>query len=194
MATVAFIGLGGMGSRMAHRLLDAGHELVVWNRTAERAQPIARAGGTVMATPADAARDADVVITMVADPPALAAVTEGLDGVAAGVTASATVIEMSTVGPDSVAALAAALPDGVGLLDAPVLGSLSEVEAGALRVFVGGPANLVEQCRRCCPCSVHPFTLGRWAPGPRRSWWRIRRCSASWVSLVRRWHSRTGLG
>lgn len=145
MAKVAFIGLGGMGSRMAHRLLDAGHGLVVWNRTADKARPLSEAGAAVATTPADAARQADVVITMLADPQALADVTAGPEGIAAGATTSTTVIEMSTVGPDSVTALAAALPDGVGLLDAPVLGSLSEVEAGSLRVFVGGPAQLVER-------------------------------------------------
>lgn len=160
MATVAFIGLGGMGSRMAHRLLDAGHEVVVWNRTAERAQPLAQAGATVAATPADAAREVDVVITMVADPSALAAVTGGPNGVAAGVASPATVIEMSTVGPDSVAALAAALPDGVGLLDAPVLGSLSEAEDGSLRVFVGGPPDLVDRCSPLLSAFGSPVPVG----------------------------------
>lgn len=143
MTTVAVIGLGAMGSRIARRLLDAGHEIVVWNRTAARAAPLVALGAALAASPAEASRRADVTITMVADPEALAAVTEGPAGVAAGIAASGTLIEMSTVGPAAVARLAGALPAGVGLLDAPVLGSVSEAESGTLRVFVGGPPDLV---------------------------------------------------
>ena len=145
MSRVAFIGLGAMGSRMARRLLDAGHELAVWNRTPEKASELVAAGATLAEFPAAAARAAEVVITMVANPDALRAVTEGPDGIAAGVVPSSTVIEMSTVGPDAVARLASVLPDGVGLLDAPVLGSRPEAEAGSLHVFVGGPTELFER-------------------------------------------------
>ncbi|HEV2089106.1 MAG TPA: NAD(P)-dependent oxidoreductase [Cryptosporangiaceae bacterium] len=145
MTTVAFLGVGAMGGRMAGRLLQAGHQVQVWNRTPARADRLAELGAVVAATPADAASRAEVVVTMVADPAALRAVTEGPTGVAAGVAPSSTVIEMSTVGPAAVSRLASVLPAGVGLLDAPVLGSLSEVESGSLRVFVGGPAPLVER-------------------------------------------------
>lgn len=143
--TVAFIGLGAMGGRMARRLLDAGHRLVVWNRTPDKAQSLVDAGADLAASPAEAARRADVVFTMVADPDALIAVSEGPDGIAAGAAEGATVIEMSTMGPAAIDRLASALPGGVGVLDAPVLGSLSEAEAGELRVFVGGPDDLVER-------------------------------------------------
>ena len=146
MTTVGFVGLGAMGGRTARRLVDAGHHVVAWNRTAARVRELA--GATPADSPADAAASADVVITMVSDPAALRAVTEGPDGVAAGVRAPSTVVEMSTVGPAAVSRLAAALPDGVGLLDAPVLGSLAEAEAGTLHVFIGGPDELV---RRCLP-------------------------------------------
>lgn len=145
MSRVAFIGLGAMGSRIARRLLDAGHELVVWNRTPERAAELVASGATLAESPAAAARDVDAVITMVTDPDALRAITEGPDGVAAGVKKSTTVIEMSTVGPKAVERLAAALPEGVSLLDAPVLGSRAEAESGSLHVFVGGPASLFER-------------------------------------------------
>jgi 3-hydroxyisobutyrate dehydrogenase-like beta-hydroxyacid dehydrogenase len=145
VGTVAFVGLGAMGGRMAGRLLDAGHDLVVWNRTPARAAPLTDRGAALAASPADAASRAEVVLTMVADPDALRAVTEGPDGLAAGVTAAATVVQMSTVGPDAVAWLAAALPAGTALLDAPVLGSLSEAESGSLRIFVGGPAELAQR-------------------------------------------------
>ena len=145
MTVVAVVGLGAMGSRIARRLLDAGHEVVVWNRTAERAAPLVEAGATAAATPAEAARRAEVVVTMVADPAALRDVTEGPEGTAAGVGAEATAIEMSTVGPDAVRRLASILPAGTGLLDAPVLGSRGEAESGTLRIFVGGPAELAER-------------------------------------------------
>src|SRR5207248_5546794 len=145
VTVVAVVGLGAMGSRIARRLLDAGHEVVVWNRTAERAAPLVEAGATAAATPAEAARRAEVVVTMVADPAALRDVTEGPEGTAAGVGAEATAIEMSTVGPDAVRRLASILPAGTGLLDAPVLGSRGEAESGTLRIFVGGPAELAER-------------------------------------------------
>jgi 3-hydroxyisobutyrate dehydrogenase/2-hydroxy-3-oxopropionate reductase len=82
---------------------------------------------------------------MVSDPAALRAVTEGPSGVAAGSSTSSTVIEMSTVGPDAIARLEGILPEGTGLLDAPVLGSLAEVASGSLRIFIGGPRPLVER-------------------------------------------------
>ena len=145
MTTVAVIGVGDMGRRIARRLLDASYDVVVWNRTPARTADLAEAGASVAADPAQAARRADAVVTMVADPSALQAVTEGPSGVAAGVDESTTVIEMSTVGPAAVAQLVSALPTGTPLLDAPVLGSLTEAESGSLRIFVGGPAPLVER-------------------------------------------------
>jgi 3-hydroxyisobutyrate dehydrogenase-like beta-hydroxyacid dehydrogenase len=148
VSVVAVVGLGAMGSRIARRLLDAGHELVVWNRTAGKAAPLVEAGAVAAATPAEAAARAEVVLSMVADPAALRDVTEGEEGVAAGVGEGATVIEMSTVGPDAVHRLGSVLGERAGLLDAPVLGSRSEAEEGTLKVFVGGPDELV----------------GRWTP------------------------------
>lgn len=145
MTSIAFIGLGGMGGRIAVRLLDAGHELIVWNRTPEKARPLVARGAEEADTPAHAARRAELVMTILADPAALRQVTEGPDGILAGVTASATLVEMSTVGPPAIIRLASALPEGVGLLDAPVLGSLPEAESGSLHIFVGGPAELAER-------------------------------------------------
>ena len=144
MARVAVVGLGAMGSRIARRFLDAGHELTVWNRDPAKAEPLVAAGASAAQTPAEAARRAEVVVTMVADPEALAAVTEGPDGVAAGLVRGSVLVQMSTVGPRSLERLAAVVPEP-SLLDAPVLGSIGEVEAGSLRVFVGGPAELVER-------------------------------------------------
>jgi 3-hydroxyisobutyrate dehydrogenase/2-hydroxy-3-oxopropionate reductase len=131
-----------MGSRIAKRLLDTGHDLTVWNRTAAKAEPL---GVPIAATPAEAASRAEVVITMVADPPALAAVAEGPEGVAAGANDGTTVIEMSTVGPAAIERLRSVLR--ADLLDAPVLGSLSEAGSGTLSIFVGGDEAVFE-CRR----------------------------------------------
>jgi 3-hydroxyisobutyrate dehydrogenase-like beta-hydroxyacid dehydrogenase len=145
MSGVAVLGLGGMGSRIAARLLDAGHELVVWNRTAEKARPLVERGAAQAETPAEAAGAIEVVITMLANPEALRAVTAGI---AAGVSGGSTVIEMSTVGPAAIHDLRSALHPDVGLLDAPVLGSLSEAESGTLQIFVGG----------------NPMLFALWAP------------------------------
>jgi HAD superfamily hydrolase (TIGR01450 family) len=144
---VAVVGLGAMGSRIAQRLLAAGHEVIVWNRTPARLAELADLGATAAESPADAARRAEVLITMVSDPGALRAVSEGGEGIGAGIGTRLTVIQMSTVGPAGVARLAAALPAGTPLLDAPVLGSIGEAEAGSLTIFVGGPVALVEQAK-----------------------------------------------
>jgi len=131
-----------MGSRIARRLVEADHDVLVWKRTEARATELAAHGARVVQSPAEAAGSAEALLTMVFGPEALVAVSEGPSGVAAGASASLTVIEMSTVGPAAVARLAAALPPSTGLLDAPVLGSVAEAEAGTLKIFVGGPAEL----------------------------------------------------
>jgi 3-hydroxyisobutyrate dehydrogenase-like beta-hydroxyacid dehydrogenase len=160
MSAVAFVGLGAMGSRMARRLLDSGHELVVWNRTPDKAAELVGAGAELAGSPAGAARRGDVVITMVSDPAALRAVVEGPDGVAVGLGSAATLIDMSTVGPDAVARLTEALPPASRLLDAPVLGSLAEAEAGELRIFVGGPDKLVEEWTPLLSALGSPLHVG----------------------------------
>jgi 3-hydroxyisobutyrate dehydrogenase-like beta-hydroxyacid dehydrogenase len=147
MAKVAVVGLGAMGSRIAERLLEAGHALVVWNRTPEKGQRLVERGASAAETPAAAASAADAVLMMVADPAALRAVTEGADGVLAGAAPGTTLIQMSTVGPADVAELASKLPQGVALLDAPVLGSISEAEEGTLEVFASGEPDVVDRWR-----------------------------------------------
>lgn len=162
MTRVAVIGLGAMGGRIARRFLEAGHDVVVWNRDATKMTALAALGATPARTPSEATRGADAIVTMVSDPQALRDVTEGAAGVAAGASASAstTVIQMATVGPASVTRLATVLPTGAGLLDAPVLGSLSEVESGSLRIFVGGPAELVERWRPLLSALGTPLHVG----------------------------------
>jgi 3-hydroxyisobutyrate dehydrogenase-like beta-hydroxyacid dehydrogenase len=158
VSRVAVIGLGAMGSRIASRLLDAGHTLVVWNRTPDKAMPLVERGATLAETPADAARAVEVVITMVADPQALEDITPAL-------TEAATVIEMSTVGPAAIARLRSALPDEVELLDAPVLGSIAEAESGSLHVFVGGPPHLFERWQQLLSVLGTPHHVGALGAG-----------------------------
>src|SRR5664279_5098387 len=109
MSKIAFLGLGMMGSRMASRLLEAGHELTVWNRTSTRAAPLVQLGATAASRPAEAAAGAEFVITMLAAPDALEEVVFGDAGLAQGLHEGQLLIDMSTVGPDADASVAARL-------------------------------------------------------------------------------------
>lgn len=142
--SVALLGLGAMGQRIARRLLDAGYALHIWNRTSSKADALVARGAARADTPAEAARAAEVVITMVSDPLALRAVTEGPDGIAAGAGRETALIDMSTVGPAAVARLSSIMRNRP-LLDAPVLGSLDEAESGTLTIFIGGEDVTVER-------------------------------------------------
>ncbi|MEY9873491.1 3-hydroxyisobutyrate dehydrogenase-like beta-hydroxyacid dehydrogenase [Streptacidiphilus sp. MAP12-33] len=132
---VAWLGLGRMGLPMARRLLDAGHPLTVWNRTASRAQGLGAAGAKVASTAAEAVAGADVVVTMLADP---AALTEVAEAVLPALRPGTVWVEMSSVGPEAVRALAARLPQGVRLVDAPVMGSVDCAASGELAILAGG--------------------------------------------------------
>lgn len=141
MEKIAFLGLGHMGAPMARRLLTAGHPITVWNRTPAKAAPLAEAGARAAADPADAVRGADVVITMLSGP-------DALDTVAGRVTPELEPgtywIDMSTVGPDAVRALAARVPAGVTVLDCPVLGSTDKAASGELKVLAAGDTTPVD--------------------------------------------------
>jgi 3-hydroxyisobutyrate dehydrogenase-like beta-hydroxyacid dehydrogenase len=137
MTKMGFLGLGMMGSAMASRLLDAGNDLTVWNRTAQKAQPLVDRGASLAASPAEASVGAEVVITMLADPAALDQVLFGSEGLAPGLHPGQTLIDMSTVGPDAVAEALSGLPEGVAFADAPVRGSVPEAAKGRLSIFVG---------------------------------------------------------
>lgn len=126
-----------MGAPMAARLLDAGHEVTVWNRTAARARPLVERGASAASSPAEAAAGADAVITMLSTPEALEQVLVGEGGLAPALGAGQLLIEMSTVGPAVVRSVAARVPPGVAVVDAPVLGSVPQATDGALLVFVG---------------------------------------------------------
>ncbi|MFF1733921.1 NAD(P)-dependent oxidoreductase [Streptomyces sp. NPDC058247] len=141
MEKIAFLGLGHMGAPMARHLLDAGHPLTVWNRTPEKAAPLVERGAVLADSPADAVRNADVVITMLATPDA---VSEVADAIVPELRPGTYWAEMSTIGPDAVRQLAARLGDGVTLVDAPVMGSTDKAEAGELGILAGGDADRIE--------------------------------------------------
>jgi 3-hydroxyisobutyrate dehydrogenase-like beta-hydroxyacid dehydrogenase len=139
MADLGFIGLGVMGSRMAKRLLDAGHTVTGYNRTRSKAQWLLDLGMQWGDTPAAVARAVDVVFSMVAHTAALQAVTGGADGVVAGLRPGSIFVDMSTVSPTvsrTVAAQLAAIE--AHMLDAPVSGSVTTLEEGKLSIMVGG--------------------------------------------------------
>jgi 3-hydroxyisobutyrate dehydrogenase/2-hydroxy-3-oxopropionate reductase len=123
---------------MAGRLLDAGHELAVWNRTASRAVALGERGAVVAATPEEAARGSDATITMLADADAVEQVVFGEGGVAAGARSGSGLIDMSTIGPDAARSLAARAPEGIDVLDAPVKGGPARAFDGSLKILVGG--------------------------------------------------------
>ena len=149
---------------MAERLLRAGHDLVVWNRSPAKADPLVEAGAKLAATPSEAA-GGDSVITMLASPDALAGVTFGDEGIAAGIEPGTTFIEMSTVGPAAVARTADGLPDHVEVVDAPVLGSVPEAKAGHLKVFVGASEETFERLRDLLSTLGEPTRMGPFGSG-----------------------------
>src|SRR6266566_6530565 len=147
MAKIAFLGLGQMGTPMAMRLLQAGHELTVWNRTPDRAKPLAAAGATVARSPAEAGAGAAFAITMLATPEALKEVVLGEHGLVKALGPGQVYIDMSTVGPHTVRSIAARFPQGVVIVDAPVRGSVSQAAEGRLEIFVGASDKDFERVR-----------------------------------------------
>jgi 3-hydroxyisobutyrate dehydrogenase-like beta-hydroxyacid dehydrogenase len=137
MAKIGFLGLGEMGTPMASRLLQAGHDVVVWNRSSVRTAVLEKEGAAVAATPAKAAAGRDFVITMLATPEALDQVLFGTAGLGPALSPGQVLIDMSTVGPDEVRSAAARLPKGASLVDAPVRGSVPQATSGRLDIFVG---------------------------------------------------------
>lgn len=137
---ISFLGLGAMGSRMATRLLDAGHDLTVWNRSPERAADLVRAGARLAASPREAAGTAELVLSMVYDDTASARVWLAPEqGALAGMQPGALGLECSTVSPSHVSSLHnAAEAAGAGFLDAPLAGSRPQAEAGTLVFLLGG--------------------------------------------------------
>jgi 3-hydroxyisobutyrate dehydrogenase len=141
---VAVLGLGAMGRAIAARLLGAGHDLTVWNRTPRRDDELVASGARRASSPDEAVSDREAVITMVTDGPALEQVLFGDGGAVSAIPHDATLIEMSTIGPTALASVAQRLAP-VAVLDAPVLGSVPSVETGRLVIFVGGDREVFER-------------------------------------------------
>ena len=145
---IAFLGLGIMGSGMAGRLLDAGARLTVFNRSRERAAPLAARGAIVAATPRDAVAEADIVFSMVADDAASRDVWDGGAGALAGVRPGTLLVECSTVSVGRITELAeSATRIGCELIDAPVTGSKVQAAGGELFFLVGGSEQGVARIR-----------------------------------------------
>jgi 3-hydroxyisobutyrate dehydrogenase-like beta-hydroxyacid dehydrogenase len=144
---IAFIGLGRMGMGMAHNLLRAGHTLAVYNRTREKAETLPDSGARVASSPADACRDAEVAMTMVADDQALEEIVFGNNGIASAMKRDCIHISHSTIST----ALARRLTGEhaqrkQGYLSVPVFGRPESAESKNLVVVAAGPSELVERC------------------------------------------------
>jgi 3-hydroxyisobutyrate dehydrogenase len=145
---IGFIGLGTMGAPMAARLLEAGHALTVHNRTRAREQPLADGGARRAATPSEAARDAELLITMVSDTPDVEAVLFGAEGAADALTPGTVVLDMSTIAPEAARGFHARLAErDVALLDAPVSGGSEGAQQGTLSIMVGGDGAALARVR-----------------------------------------------
>jgi 3-hydroxyisobutyrate dehydrogenase len=146
---IAFLGLGAIGRPMATRIAAAKLPLTVWNRTAERAAEFARAtGARHAATPADAARDADVVITCLSTSPDVYSLLDGPDGLLAGMKRGSTLVDCTSGDPGTSRRIAQRLSEaGATFMDAPVSGGVTGAEKGTLTIMVGGDAAVLDRVR-----------------------------------------------
>jgi 3-hydroxyisobutyrate dehydrogenase-like beta-hydroxyacid dehydrogenase len=136
---VGFAGLGAMGAGIARRLHDAGYDVVCWNRTKAKAEPLIEAGLGWAGTPRELAASVDVLFTMLTNTAAIEATADGPDGVLAGLREGAVWADISTIAPDVSIALAERVrASGAYFLDCPVSGSPATLAAGQMSVMVGG--------------------------------------------------------
>jgi 3-hydroxyisobutyrate dehydrogenase-like beta-hydroxyacid dehydrogenase len=149
MTKVGLVGTGRMGSAMAAALRTAGRDVIVQNRTPERAAAVAALLGCETCTsPAEAAARSDVVLTMLADDDAVLSVWAGPNGLIAGARPGTVLVDLSTVKPDTIRSLEADVrATGAGILDSPVSGSVSLAQSGQLTLMVGGTAEDLERAR-----------------------------------------------
>ncbi len=149
MTTVALLGTGRMGAAMARALTAAGADLILWNRSPGPAETLADELKSGVATsPVEAARRADICLTMLADEPAVAAVYGGPDGLISAGRPGLVLVDLSTVPPSTILGLEPSVrASGAGLLDAPVSGSVSTATAGQLTLMVGGRGDDLERAR-----------------------------------------------
>jgi 3-hydroxyisobutyrate dehydrogenase-like beta-hydroxyacid dehydrogenase len=139
VAELGYVGLGVMGGGVVRRLLAAGHTVTVWNRTRAKAEPLLELGGRWADSPREVAERSEIVFTMVTNTEAVNAVTEGPDGILAGLGPGKVYVDMSTASPANTRELAQRVADvGATMLDAPVSGSVITLEQGKLSIMVGG--------------------------------------------------------
>lgn len=144
--SVGFIGLGIMGSGMAANLIAKGHDIVVWNRTAARMDPLVDLGASAASSPAEVAAGSDVVLICVSDTPDVEAVVEGAGGLLEGLQMGSLVVDHSTISPAATVRLAALVAErGGSWLDAPVSGGSEGAERGTLSIMVGGDKDDLER-------------------------------------------------
>lgn len=146
---VAILGLGAMGSRMAQRLIDRGHRVVVFNRTTSKSRPLEAAGANVASSPREAARDAEIVISVVTDDAASRETwLDSESGALGSLKADAVAVESSTLSPAWVRALSQTMSEeGRAFVDAPVVGSRPQADAGQLIHLVGGKTEVFDRVR-----------------------------------------------
>jgi 3-hydroxyisobutyrate dehydrogenase-like beta-hydroxyacid dehydrogenase len=148
MAKLGFIGLGVMGGNLVSRLIEKGHVVIGYNRTRSKAQWLIDRGMQFADSPKAVAQACDVTFTMVTNAAALSAVTEGSDGLLAGLSQGKFYVDMSTVSPDVSRALAAKVREkGADMIDAPVSGSVITLQQGKLSVMVGGRKETFEKLK-----------------------------------------------
>jgi 2-hydroxy-3-oxopropionate reductase len=145
---VGFIGLGIMGGPMAQNLMEACHELVLYNRTKEKAEEIAGDGSTVVESPKEVAESCDLIVLMLPDSPQVEEVVEGEDGVLEGLKEGALIVDMSTISPVVTRELAEKIEErGATMLDAPVSGGEPGAQQGTLAIMAGGSEEDFERAR-----------------------------------------------
>ncbi|MBI3741476.1 MAG: NAD(P)-dependent oxidoreductase [Chloroflexi bacterium] len=148
MANLGFVGLGVMGSRIVKRLLDAGHAVTGFNRTKSKAQWLMDAGMHWGDSPRAVAEKSEIIFSMVTDTRALRAITEGADGILAGLRAGKIYVDMSTVSPAASREIAQQVASqGAYMLDAPVSGSVITLEQGNLSIMIAGDAATFEKVK-----------------------------------------------
>ena len=145
---LGFIGIGLMGRPMTLRLLAAGHEVTVWNRSREKLAPVLEKGASAVQSPAEVARAADIVMMCVTDQHAAEEVLFADAGVLQSGSAGKIVVDFSSIAPASARDFAARLEqNGMGLVDAPVSGGVAGAEKGTLAIMAGGREEHVERVR-----------------------------------------------
>jgi 3-hydroxyisobutyrate dehydrogenase len=162
---IGIAGVGRMGTNIGLRLMECGHKLTVWNRTADKVRPLADAGATVAKTPAEVASAADLVITILTDSPAIDAVYHGPQGLLTGDVKGKVFVEMSTVPPEAAVALAPKVKaKGAAFVECPVGGSTQPARQGKLLGLIGGEAADVARARpvidQMCRRALHGGPVG----------------------------------